>query len=108
MALLFSSIVKLVKNFRSHPAILQFSNEEFYQSELQACGDAALIHSLDKYEELPKKKFPIIFHGLVGKDERESSSPSFFNIIEATQVKKYVMSLIGNRKNGISEFSIGG
>ena len=97
-----------MKNFRSHPAILQFSNEEFYQSELQACGNAALIHSLDGYEELPKKKFPIIFHGVVGKDERESSSPSFFNIVEATQVKKYVMSLIGNRKNGISEFSTGG
>ena len=98
------SIVKLVKNFRSHPDILQFSNEQFYNSELQACGDRALVHSLDNYEELPKKQFPIIFHGIIGKDEREASSPSFFNIDEATQVKKYVISLLGNRKNRISEF----
>ncbi|KIM42180.1 hypothetical protein M413DRAFT_70670 [Hebeloma cylindrosporum] len=101
------TIVKLVKNFRSHPDILQFSNEEFYKSELKACGDRALIHSLDGYDELPKRNFPIIFHGIAGKDEREASSPSFFNIVEATQVKKYVASLIENRKNGIRGEHIG-
>jgi helicase MOV-10 len=58
---------------------------------------------MDNYEELPKKKFPIIFHGIIGKDEKEASSPSFFNIDEASQVKKYVISLLGNRKNKISE-----
>jgi helicase MOV-10 len=92
-----------VKNFRSHPDILQFSNQQFYNSELQPCGNGALIHSMDNYEELPKKKFPIIFHGIIGKDEKEASSPSFFNIDEASQVKKYVISLLGNRKNKISE-----
>jgi len=93
-----------VKNFRSHPDILQFSNVQFYNSELQPCGDRALTHSMVTYEELPKKQFPIIFHGIIGKDEKEASSPSFFNIDEASQVKKYVVSLLGNRKNRLSEF----
>jgi helicase MOV-10 len=59
------------------------------------------------YEELPKKQFPIIFHGIIGKDEKEASSPSFFNIDEASQVKKYVVSLLGNRKNRIKGEHIG-
>jgi len=54
------------------------------------------------YEDLPKKHFPLIFHGIVGKDEQEKRSPSFFNIVEATRVKDYCISLLGNRKNGLS------
>ncbi|KAJ3819685.1 RNA helicase [Lentinula raphanica] len=95
------TITKLVKNFRSHPAILAFSNEHFYNRELQYCGNPVLTRSLENSEELPKKKFPLIFHGIVGKDQREESSPSFFNIEEASMVKKYCLSLISDRKNGI-------
>ncbi|KAF9527429.1 RNA helicase [Crepidotus variabilis] len=101
------TIVKLVKNFRSHPDILAFSNQQFYSSELQACGNPVLTHSLTDYSELPKKQFPLMFHAIVGKDEREASSPSFFNIAEATQVKKYCLSLIDNRKKGIKAEHIG-
>ncbi|KAJ3917943.1 RNA helicase [Lentinula edodes] len=95
------TIVKLVRNFRSHPAILEFSNEHFYNNELQYCGNPILTRSLQDSNELPKKKFPLIFHGIIGKDQREASSPSFFNIEEASQVKKYCINLISDRKNGI-------
>ncbi|KAJ3507038.1 hypothetical protein NLJ89_g6529 [Agrocybe chaxingu] len=101
------TIVKLLKNFRSHPDILRFSNENFYKSELQPCADTAITRSLEKYEELPKQNFPIIFHSIVGKDMQEANSPSFFNIDEATIVKKYVISLVGNRKNGTKPEHIG-
>jgi len=36
---------------------------------------------------------PIIFHAMQGKDEREASSPSFFNVLEASEVKAYVQRL---------------
>jgi len=36
---------------------------------------------------------PIIFHAIQGKDEREASSPSFFNVSEASEVKTYVKML---------------
>ncbi|THV07178.1 P-loop containing nucleoside triphosphate hydrolase protein [Dendrothele bispora CBS 962.96] len=94
------TIVKLVKNFRTHEAILRFSNERFYNNELQYCADPALTHGLENSSELPTKRFPLIFHGIVGKDLREETSPSFFNIEEATLVKKYCSSLIGERKKG--------
>lgn len=95
--------MKLVKNFRSHPSILSFSNEQFYNSELRACGNPAMTHSLENIDELPRRRFPLIFHGIVGKDDREKSSPSFFNIDEASQVKRYCKALIENRKYRLSE-----
>ncbi|KAF5351006.1 hypothetical protein D9756_008275 [Leucocoprinus leucothites] len=101
------TIVKLVKNFRSHPDILQFPNERFYKSELQPYGNSAMVRSLENYDELPKKGFPIIFHGVVGKDEREKKSPSFFNPDEAILVRNYCASLVDNRKSGIRAEHIG-
>ncbi|KAJ7676478.1 P-loop containing nucleoside triphosphate hydrolase protein [Mycena rosella] len=101
------TIVKLLNNFRSHPAILDFSNNQFYDGELIPCGNPALIQSLENWNELPKKKFPLIFHGILGKDDREGSSPSFFNIGEATLVKKYVASLVSDRKLRVRPEEIG-
>ena len=101
----FSSVVKLVKNFRSHKAILQFPNEKFYHGDLVACGDPAVINSLLKSPHLPSKKFPVIFHAVSGKDDREASSPSFFNIEEVLQVKDYVQKLKKDRKFIIGKLS---
>lgn len=100
-------IVKLVKNFRSHPDILRFSNEQFYNRELLACGDPVLTHSLLRSEPV-KQNFPLVFHGIIGKDQQEASSPSFFNIEEATLVKKYCEELLGDRRLRLRQYlSIG-
>ncbi|KAF9228744.1 RNA helicase [Gyrodon lividus] len=101
------TIVKLVRNFRSHPAILTFPNERFYGQELQACGDVKSTHAYVGYPKLPSKKFPIIFHALPGKDERDARSPSFFNIDEATKVKHYIQQLRSERKYRIADGDIG-
>jgi helicase MOV-10 len=87
-----------VKNFRSHEAILRFPNERFYGNDLQPCGDTKTINAYLNSEYLPNKKFPIVFHCVTGKDEREASSPSFFNIDEATQTRIYVEKLKRDRK----------
>ena len=83
-------VTKLVQNYRSHPAILKLPNELFYDNELEVKADQLVRESLCKWDHLPKKGFPIIFHGIEGIDEREESSPSFFNTDEASQVAKYV------------------
>lgn len=44
-----------------------------------------------------------MFHALSGKDDREASSPSFFNIDEATKVKTYVEALRANRTIRLSK-----
>ena len=98
------SISKLVKNWRSHPAILKFPNDEFYRGDLIACGDPMTTQCLARWDGLVKKNFPVIFHGLKGKDEREASSPSFFNPLEASEVKKYVKNLLDDRKLRLSTY----
>jgi helicase MOV-10 len=91
------SIVKLVKNFRSHEAILRFPNEKFYGNDLEPCGDSRTINGYLNSSYLPNKKFPVVYHSVSGKDDREASSPSFFNIDEVLQVKSYVQQLKADR-----------
>ena len=90
---LIDSLVKLIKNYRSHPAILKFPNRRFYSNELEPHADPAITHSLLRSDVLSKRDFPIVFHGIRGKDMREASSPSFFNPEEASLVKNYVQRL---------------
>ncbi|KAL0958006.1 hypothetical protein HGRIS_000180 [Hohenbuehelia grisea] len=99
--------VKLVKNFRSHEAILKFSNERFYDGELQPCGRPPVINSCLESSLLPKKHFPVIFHAVAGKDDRESVSPSFFNVDEVIQIKTYVQALRADRSLRITDAEIG-
>lgn len=101
------SVVKLVKNFRSHPAILKFPNERFYANDLESCGNKNVIRAFEGWNKLPSKKFPIIFHSISGKDDREATSPSFFNIDEVTQVRKYIQLLRDDRQIRVAHNEIG-
>ncbi|TFK72809.1 RNA helicase [Pluteus cervinus] len=101
------TVIKLVKNFRSHPAILKFPNERFYQGELEP---TASPHTSNYYlgsSYLPSKHFPIVFYAVHGEDEREASSPSVFNRIEALRVKEYVQALRSDRKFRTADKDIG-
>nr|XP_006811932.1 PREDICTED: putative helicase MOV-10-like [Saccoglossus kowalevskii] len=94
-------LTKLVRNYRSHPDILRLPNDLFYNGELQAFADEMLRNCMCQWELLPKKKFPIIFHGVEGIDQREGKSPSFFNIEEVEVVWDYVKELLEEQRGGI-------
>jgi len=87
-----NTIVKLVKNFRSHASILQYPNDCFYKNDLEACGNQE-INAFIGSTLLPNPRYPIIFHAIPGLDQREANSPSFFNVDEVLQVKTYVEEL---------------
>ncbi|NWH92946.1 SDE3 helicase, partial [Aegithalos caudatus] len=95
-------ITKLLWNYRSHEAILRIPNELFYDNELKACrSDGLDIRNLYcNWEELPKKGFPIIFHGVCGEDQREAKSPSFFNTAEIEVLVHYLKKLLQSRGKG--------
>ncbi|KZT00672.1 P-loop containing nucleoside triphosphate hydrolase protein [Laetiporus sulphureus 93-53] len=101
------SVIKLVQNFRSHPTILKFPNERFYKGDLQPCGSPTVIDSFLGSPLLVNKKFPVVMHAISGKDDREASSPSFFNIDEVLQVKDYVQRLRSDRYFRITDAQIG-
>ncbi|XP_050414418.2 putative helicase MOV-10 [Patella vulgata] len=86
-------LTKLVKNYRSHRAILHQPNILFYDGELQTYADPKVANEMCGWECLPNKNFPIIFHSVYGEELREERSPSFFNPEEAYLVLQYVKDL---------------
>ncbi|CAG8601345.1 12594_t:CDS:2 [Acaulospora colombiana] len=98
--------VKLLKNYRSHPAILDFPNREFYEADLEACGDNKVTYSLIKSNILPMKGYPVTFVGVNGKDRREGRSPSWFNAHEAATVLEIVQDLVEKDNVEVNEIGI--
>ena len=90
--------MKLVKSFRSHSAILHFPNERFYGGDLEACADPNVVNAYLGTRHVVNPKFPIVFHSISGKDNREASSPSYFNVDEAGMVKEAVVKLLTDTK----------
>ncbi|NXN99240.1 M10L1 helicase, partial [Rhinopomastus cyanomelas] len=100
-------ITKLVKNYRSHSALLALPSKLFYNKELEVCADTSVVTSLLHWKKLPRKGFPLIFHGIRGSETRESSSPSWFNAAEAVQVMQYCCQLVKNEHTAVPVTDIG-
>ncbi|XP_010133738.1 PREDICTED: putative helicase Mov10l1, partial [Buceros rhinoceros silvestris] len=100
-------ITKLVKNYRSHPALLALPSKLFYHKELDVCADTSVVNSLLHWGKLPRKGFPLIFHGIRGSETREGRSPSWFNATEAVQVMQYCCQLAKNENTAVSVTDIG-
>ncbi|XP_056157794.1 LOW QUALITY PROTEIN: putative helicase mov-10-B.2 [Lampris incognitus] len=86
-------VTKLLQNYRSRPAILKIPNELFYENELQVFADTQERQAYCYWERLPRRSFQVIFNGLMGKDEREANSPSFFNVSEIEVLVEYLNKL---------------
>ena len=100
-------LTKLVRNFRSHEALLELPNELFYNGDLIACADPILRNSCLQWEGLPNACVPMLFHGIEGRDDREGNSPSWFNADEAIQILRYIESLLRMRQNPLQQADIG-
>ena len=121
-------LLELVKNYRSHPAILAYPSKHFYNGKLSAMAPPDEVNQLCGWRMLPNPEFPMLFYGtfpakvtsdlmthsvprtharigVEGEDKQEGDSPSFFNPHEAIVVADLVMSLLKEKK--LSEFDIG-
>ena len=47
----------------------------------------------------------MIFHGVIGQDLKEESSPSFFNIEEIIIVRDYIKKLLEMRQSKVRNFN---
>lgn len=61
---LLFQVTKLVYNYRSHEALLVLPSKLFYRGELCVRAPRAVVDSLCQWKSLPKKGFPLIFHGV--------------------------------------------
>lgn len=100
-------VTLLVNNYRSHPHILKLPNEMFYRDQLVPMGDVFTTHSMARWEHLPQKGFPMLFHAVDGENTREGTSPSWFNPQEAMVVVEYVRKLAEESKPKIAPEDIG-
>ncbi|XP_063011951.1 RNA helicase Mov10l1-like [Melospiza melodia melodia] len=100
-------ITKLTKNYRSHSALLALPSKLFYHKELEVCADTSVVTSFLNWEKLPRKGFPLIFHGIRGSETREGRSPSWFNPAEAVQVMTYCCQLARREYSAVPVTDIG-
>jgi AAA domain len=96
-------IVVLQRNWRSHGAIIAWSNRYIYADVMRDYGNAYITYHLVNSGVLPKRGFPIVFHGVKGSDQRTKWSPSCSNVLEASIVRNYCVKLIRDPERKICE-----
>jgi helicase MOV-10 len=70
---------------------------------MRARASPEVARLLLQSDVLPKKGFPIVFHGIRGLEVRYRS-PSYLNIHEASVVRDYCLRLTQDREHEICEY----
>jgi helicase MOV-10 len=101
-------VIQLKQNYRNHPAIMHFSNENFYDSQLvSVCSDDVKNYALDPELLLFNSQFPIIFH--TTRSLSEEVGTSLMNEGELIILSYYIRVLLnrGLGKNNVEQSDIG-
>lgn len=88
--------VKLCRNYRSHPAIIEQSNKLFYNNELVASGPKEIINLACNSPLLPNATVPLIFHEIKGTEQYDNQSHSCSNQAEIEIVIDYLKCLLNS------------
>ncbi|XP_058832069.1 putative helicase MOV-10 [Topomyia yanbarensis] len=87
-------VTQLCDNFRSHKALLDFSNRMFYDGQLRAKAGPEITHCFLHWHRLTNRTFPMIFHPISGELTQDQNSSSFYNKQEAEQVVSYIKEIL--------------
>uniref|UniRef100_A0A7S2F4L8 RNA helicase n=1 Tax=Octactis speculum TaxID=3111310 RepID=A0A7S2F4L8_9STRA len=101
-----SNVIMLEANYRSHPDLIKLPSELFYDGRLEVHAHESLTHSLLRWDML-RRKFPLVFKGVLGQDMAALDSPSFCNAVEANEVVNLVKRLIESEKVKVTTSDIG-
>lgn len=91
-------ITQLVDNFRSHEAILDFSNKNFYNSILKARQVAHIANFAVGWNRLPNPQVPLIFRASWTPSQEDGTS--HFNLGDIHLIKCYIYSMTNIGING--------
>lgn len=93
-------VTQLLDNYRSHPAILQFSNVLFYESKLRAKIEEPEKSFGTKWNYLTNKRFPLLFRCVKTPSKVLKGGTSSYNDGELDKVRFYVDLLLNVGING--------
>lgn len=98
---------QLVRNYRSHPAIIALPSSLFYNDTLLACApEAVQTTMLSSWHRLPRAQFPILFHDIDAAENFVDEGASWFNQVEVDVVVEMVVDLVKNRHVRPREVSV--
>lgn len=92
-------ITKLIRNYRSHSALLALPSFMFYDNELVPCAPPQVARKLAHFNWLPSEGLPLLFHGIRGENFQEPDSPSWYNPAEVYHVARYLQLLLNAKIN---------
>jgi helicase MOV-10 len=81
LPILRPAFADLIRNYRSHPAILATPSSLFYHDTLEPMADN--VHSLESWPGWRGRGWPVLFVTNTGKDEVEGDGGGWFNNKEA-------------------------
>lgn len=87
-------VVKLVRNYRSHPALLTVSSRLFYSNQLVPSAPRDIAQLFVGLAHLPNPDVPLVFHAVEGRQQRDGNSLSWFNLEEVEAVLKWVQNVL--------------
>jgi helicase MOV-10 len=96
-------ITKLIRSFRSHPKIIEFSNKTFYDGDLLAKGSPESTNWAINWRKLPQLNFPIIFEPCFGASKKDDTTNSTYNDHQITVIMRYLRNIF---KKGINSRKI--
>ena len=108
-----SHVVLLTQNYRSHPALIALPSALFYGDALRPAVEPGEASAFARWPGLAAgalatpQGFPLLFHGLRGRDLREGNSPSYFNPEEALAAVQHVESVLSFAGGGLRPDEVG-
>ncbi|TVY24102.1 putative helicase [Lachnellula hyalina] len=104
LPMLRPAFANLVRNYRSHPAILAVPSSVFYNDTLLA--EAPGTDRLASWSQWQGKKWPVQFHNNLSPDDMDSDGGGWFNSGEARLACWYAASLVRSELVGPKEVCI--
>lgn len=91
----FIPFTNLVKNYRSHPAILMPPSAIFYEDSLEPCA----ANGITSWSKLPNPQLPLIFIGHEHKEETVDERATWYNTGEIDCVMEIITSLLSEAES---------
>ncbi|KAH8889614.1 P-loop containing nucleoside triphosphate hydrolase protein, partial [Thozetella sp. PMI_491] len=95
LPILRPAFTNLIRNYRSHTAILAIPSALFYHDTLECEAPVAQQNTLVEWSGWKGKRWPVLFHSNPYRDDIEREGGGWYNTAEVEIAALYVKSLVG-------------